>query len=173
MNIEDNRLKTFEQWPETAGVNPLRMARGGFYYTGRGTEVQCFLCGTRIADWEYGDQVMARHRQADPDCPFVRDPASTCNIPIIESADNIRARSSASSATTVTSQGTDEGTSRGPLILQSQNPRIEYGTYEQRLNSFQNWPTFAAVTPESLARAGFYYLQQEDMVILNYFLDLI
>ncbi|KAK0168560.1 hypothetical protein PV327_002346 [Microctonus hyperodae] len=173
MNVEENRLRTFAKWPENAAVNPSRMAKGGFYYTGRNTEVQCFLCEIRITDWNYGDQVMVRHRQARPDCPFVQDPSNTCNIPMVEMSNNIRTQptSSSLSPNTLLSSSSSSsaaenvgGSSRDCRIVQSQNPRIEYGSYQQRLRSFVNWPTTAAVTPESLARAGFYYLQKEDMV---------
>ncbi|XP_034949209.1 baculoviral IAP repeat-containing protein 7 [Chelonus insularis] len=167
MNIEENRLSTFAGWPENAAVNPSRMAKGGFYYTGHNTDVECFLCGIVISDWDYGDQVMVRHRQASPNCPFVQDPSGTCNVPIVEVSENIRVQPLSQSPIPPPRRRTrsPEGspTGRIPVVL-SQNPQLEYGTYEQRLSSFQNWPSTAAASPESLARAGFYYLQQEDMV---------
>lgn len=48
------------------------------------------------------------------------------------------------------------------------NPLATYGTYQQRLSSYTHWPNSAAVSPESLAMAGFYYLQIEDMVSFIY-----
>lgn len=57
MNVEENRLCTFQNWPANAVVDPQRIAKAGFYCTGHGLEVQCFCCGGRIEDWNYGDQV--------------------------------------------------------------------------------------------------------------------
>ncbi|XP_011298332.1 apoptosis 2 inhibitor [Fopius arisanus] len=165
MNVEANRLRTFNKWPQDAAVNASRIAKGGFYYTGQLLEVQCFICGIRVSDWNYGDQVMVRHREAEPNCPFVRDPASTCNVPIVESLESITSQpTSSSQLPQENAHGNADQASRAPTIVQSENARIEYGSFARRLDSFQNWPTTAAVTPEQLARAGFYYLQSEDMV---------
>ncbi|XP_008554578.1 baculoviral IAP repeat-containing protein 7-B isoform X1 [Microplitis demolitor] len=166
MNLELNRLNTFDQWPENAAVNPSRIAKAGFYYTGQGTNVQCFFCGVTISEWNYGDQVMARHREARPECPFVLNPTDTCNVPLLESINSAlslpRCPPPPEESRIESSDDRAQPTTSFPV--QSQNPRIEYGTYEQRLRSFENWPASSNVTPESLARAGFYYLQQEDMV---------
>lgn len=175
MNLELNRLNTFDQWPENAAVNPSRIAKAGFYYTGQGTNVQCFFCGVTISEWNYGDQVMARHREARPECPFVLNPTDTCNVPLLESINSAlslpRCPPPPEESRIESSDDRAQPTTSFPV--QSQNPRIEYGTYEQRLRSFENWPASSNVTPESLARAGFYYLQQEDMVIYLFFFFLI
>ncbi|CAG5100992.1 Similar to Diap2: Death-associated inhibitor of apoptosis 2 (Drosophila melanogaster) [Cotesia congregata] len=165
MNFELNRLNTFNEWPENAAVNPSRIAKGGFYYTGQGTNVQCFFCGVTISEWNYGDQVMARHREARPECPFVLNPTNTCNVPLLDSNNSTPSLFSLPpppEEPRIEPSDRQQPTTSSPV--QSQNPRIEYGTYEQRLRSFGNWPATNNVTPESLARAGFYYLQQEDMV---------
>lgn len=83
MNIEQSRLDTFQSWPANAEVEPQRIAKAGFFYTGSGLEVECFSCGKRIAEWNYGDQVMARHRLLNSNCPFVIDPISSGNIPVV------------------------------------------------------------------------------------------
>lgn len=57
MNAEEIRLQTFLIWPEDAPVEGSRIAKGGFFATGNGLEVQCHWCGTKISEWEYGDQV--------------------------------------------------------------------------------------------------------------------
>jgi len=61
MNREDSRLQTFENWPENAPVDPQRIAKAGFYFTGRNMEVECFCCGGKIHEWNYGDQVNFLH----------------------------------------------------------------------------------------------------------------
>lgn len=65
MNNEVARLQTFAAWPANAPVEASRVAKGGFYATGNGTETQCHWCGLKINDWTYGDQVWCvRHAQA-------------------------------------------------------------------------------------------------------------
>lgn len=57
MNVEETRLRTFSNWPEDAPVESSRIAKGGFFATGNGLEVQCHWCGLKISEWEHGDQV--------------------------------------------------------------------------------------------------------------------
>lgn len=172
MNVEENRLRTFSNWPGNAAVDYNRIARAGFYYTGRSTEVQCFLCGGRISEWNYGDQAMVRHRQIDPNCPFVVNPSATCNVPLVSS--NNSTPVSSSSTTSPSRQQTNVPSQLpAPSVstINSQTPRSEYRTEAQRLRSFVNWPISMIVTPESLAKAGFYYLQESDMVRIMKFIN--
>jgi baculoviral IAP repeat-containing protein 2/3 len=158
MNIENNRLRTFEGWPANAAVEPQRIAKAGFFYTGSDLEVQCFCCGGKISEWNYGDQVMALHRALDPQCPFVKNPTQSGNIPIIPGDTPQPSTSSSSeadgerpSSSTVGDSGTwDQG--------------MMYRSEAARLESFRSWPISFIVAPERLARAGFYYLQQGDKV---------
>lgn len=83
MNYETNRLETFSSWPSSAPVSPARIAKAGFFYTGEGLEVQCFSCNSKISQWNYGDQVMWRHRRLSPTCAFVVDQNQSGNVPII------------------------------------------------------------------------------------------
>lgn len=69
MNVEANRLATFTSWPANFPVDVGRIARGGFYATGQGCEVQCHWCNQRISDWHYGDQVKT-HTQRGRDFGF-------------------------------------------------------------------------------------------------------
>lgn len=43
--------------------------------------MQCPWCEKRITAWEYGDQVIVRHRRLDPLCTFVINPNESGNIP--------------------------------------------------------------------------------------------
>lgn len=163
MNVEENRLRTFTDWPANAAVDATRLAKAGFYYSGHALEVQCFLCGIKISDWNYGDQAMARHRQAAADCPFVQNPCGTCNVPLVPvSANN---SGLASSSTEMWQENnTFEHQSVSPAC-QGQHPRNKYMTVAQRLQTFANWPVSSIVSPERLAKAGFYYLQHDDAVM--------
>lgn len=149
MNSEECRLQTFQEWPENSPVNPVRLAKAGFYYTGQAQAVQCFLCATTLTEWNYGDQVMARHRLANPECPFVLDPAATCNIPMINT-----------NGTAALPNSSDNNNSSQNSIART----TDMTRYSNRLNSFENWPIPAIISPERLARSGFYYLQLADMV---------
>lgn len=57
MNVEQIRLQTFSNWPQEAPVEAWRIAKGGFFATGNGLEVQCHWCGSKIDEWEYGEPV--------------------------------------------------------------------------------------------------------------------
>ncbi|VEN63268.1 unnamed protein product [Callosobruchus maculatus] len=133
MNIEINRLQTFNEWPSDAEVNPQRIAKAGFFATKQGLEVECFACHVKISQWNYGDQVMARHAALSPTCPFVTNPITSGNIPVL---------------------------STFSVPTSSSDPYRE--SVETRLATFENWPSSNVVSPESLANAGFYYLGDGD-----------
>ncbi|XP_012523341.1 putative inhibitor of apoptosis [Monomorium pharaonis] len=164
MNVEKSRLGTFRKWPANATVDPARLAKAGFYYTGHSLEVQCFMCDVKISDWNYSDQAMVRHRMKSPNCPFVVAPTSTCNVPLVPAL----ADSAAAESTTHQLQLSDpeqSSSENSPSVPQRSMALIrEYGTFEQRLLSFENWPKTDVIDPKALAKAGFYYLQNKDMV---------
>ncbi|XP_053604902.1 death-associated inhibitor of apoptosis 2 [Plodia interpunctella] len=152
MNYETNRLNTFSSWPASALVDPIRIAKAGFYYTGEGTEVQCFSCGGKISHWNYGDQVMWRHRHMEPNCEFVVNPRQSGNVPLVLGSE---CPSTIDSSTSWTAE--------------EQNERVEshdYGLTEEdevyksdplRLLSFINWND-PSVSREALVSAGFYHV---------------
>lgn len=136
MNIEQNRLNSFQNWPAFSVIEPARIAKGGFFATGNGFEVECFSCGKRIDDWNYGDQVMARHRTLNPQCPFVLNPANSGNVAL--------------------TPNTSESSSR---IMPN-----EMSMEECRLATFSTWPCSNIISPKLLAEAGFFYLNKSDKV---------
>ncbi|XP_070170336.1 death-associated inhibitor of apoptosis 2 isoform X2 [Polyergus mexicanus] len=163
MNVEEKRLATFREWPSNAAIGASCLAKAGFYYTGRCLEVQCFLCGTMISDWNYGDQAMARHRRTAPNCPFVVDPSGTCNVPLISTTASVVLES--------TNTRRSDGIESPEQLLSFVTPRLsnpltlrKYETVSQRLQTFDNWPLISIIRPEQLAAAGFYYLQYKDLV---------
>ncbi|KYN06939.1 Apoptosis 2 inhibitor [Cyphomyrmex costatus] len=170
MNVEENRLRTFRgKWPANAAVDPTRLAKAGFYYTGHDLEVQCFFCGTRISDWNYGDHAMVRHRTKAPKCPFVLAPTNTINIPFIPgTAENAAAESSTHQQSPATDHPQRSSSVEDDLSLpqRSVDPLkvMEYSNLVERIVSFQKWPKTSIIHPHKLAMAGFYYLQREDMV---------
>jgi len=58
MNYEKRRLETFHSWPTNAAVEPRKIAKAGFYYTGNELEVRCFCCSRTLSEWDYDDQVI-------------------------------------------------------------------------------------------------------------------
>ncbi|CAG4929921.1 unnamed protein product [Colias eurytheme] len=152
MNIESNRLNTFTNWPASAPVDPIRIARAGFFYTGNGCEVECFSCRGKISEWNYGDQVMWRHRLLSPNCSFVLTPQLSGNIPSVPNQGCV----SVNDAPHVASESGDE---------QSYVPE-EYGvtTEDQmyrsdalRLLSYVNNWNDSSISREALVNAGFYH----------------
>ena len=142
MNFEQSRLRTFSNWPVNAAVNAKRIAAAGFYYMGQGLEVQCFCCGGRISEWNFGDCVMSKHRALDPCCPFVLNPILSGNIPAV--------------------------TERRNSPNTSQENHSVYQDAKVRINTFASWPINDIVSPNLLAKSGFYYTQIKDKVISFY-----
>ena len=82
MNIEANRLASFQNWPSDAPVRPTPLAKAGFYYYGQNDEVKCFSCRGRVLQWAPGDDPMNEHRRHFPNCPFLISPSSSGNVPL-------------------------------------------------------------------------------------------
>lgn len=137
MNLETNRLSTFANWPASAPVDPIRIAKAGFYYTGEGTEVQCFSCGGKISQWNYGDQVMWRHRHMEPNCEFLVNPRRSGNVPLVlgsECPSNLDSTSSWSSHDEGQNEPADTAQDYGVT-----DDDVMYQSDALRLLSFINW----------------------------------
>ena len=57
LKYESSRLLTFDKWPASAKVEPRKIAKAGFFYTGQYAEAKCLWCNCVITTWDYGDQV--------------------------------------------------------------------------------------------------------------------
>lgn len=155
MNVEEERLRTFRDWPGNAAVESSRIAQAGFYFTGPGLEVTCFSCECQISEWNYGDQVMTRHRSISPNCAFVRDPRSSGNIPL---SNDRRTSQTYSPNRRIRSEWDQTGRWESQTTI--------YRNESARLESFEGWPVPFIVTPEALAETGFYFLHQGDKVCI-------
>jgi hypothetical protein len=80
LNVEENRLKTFNNW-NIPFVNKHQLALLGFYYYDLDDIVKCYFCSVEIGKWERGDDVLASHIKWSPSCNFIRG-RITNNIPI-------------------------------------------------------------------------------------------
>ncbi|GJQ74488.1 putative zinc ion binding protein [Trypoxylus dichotomus] len=137
MNSEASRLETFDNWPSAAAVPAGKIAKAGFFYTKHNLTVECFSCHVQIAEWNYGDQVMAKHKLLSPQCLFVENPLASGNIPKL--------------AETTTTP------------IERTTPQVEdYKEEAVRLSTYTCWPKPHIVTPEALAKSGFYSLKHED-----------
>nr|XP_022293847.1 baculoviral IAP repeat-containing protein 7-A-like [Crassostrea virginica]XP_022293848.1 baculoviral IAP repeat-containing protein 7-A-like [Crassostrea virginica] len=81
MRYEWLRLRSFSTYPFTSfSHSPVRLARAGFSYTGRGQDCVCFSCGIHNSDWS-GRNVTEIHRRLSPLCRHLNGGNET-NIPI-------------------------------------------------------------------------------------------
>jgi len=154
------------------------MAKAGLLYTGQEEEVKCTWCGVIISEWQYGDQVMAKHRMTSPECPFVRNQSD--NVPCVpgDSSPGLLSQGPVHEDTDDVGPLTPRlGLIRPPFFppmetdQQDDSDRsrsspegpteIDFRSEAARLSSYANWEvTF--VSPADLARAGFYSLNQHD-----------
>ncbi|KAG5676927.1 hypothetical protein PVAND_006724 [Polypedilum vanderplanki] len=82
LNVEANRLKTFENW-NISFIDKHQLALLGFYYYGPNDLVKCYFCGVEVGMWEEGDDVLTDHMRWSPSCSFIRR-HRTNNVPINE-----------------------------------------------------------------------------------------
>lgn len=62
------RLGSFLHYPEDAFFRPPRLARMGFYSSGRGKEVTCYGCGVSHTSFHKGQNIRRAHMQKSPNC---------------------------------------------------------------------------------------------------------
>ncbi|XP_035616881.1 baculoviral IAP repeat-containing protein 7-like isoform X1 [Oncorhynchus keta] len=157
MRGEEERLRTFENWPDDAPVNATNLARAGFFFLGPDDKVKCFCCGGILRYWVHGDSPIVEHKRHFPTCSLVMGRA-VGNIPLYvvpgSPSDSVDGQLlSQLQRMTVDDQG-----AAGQAVY----PEME--SEESRLTTFHNWPTGAAVQPDVLSRAGFFYTGHGDNV---------
>ena len=85
MKCELKRLKSFSTWPSHYPVKPADLAAAGFFYKGSDDEVECFCCQGRVLCWDEGDVPLEEHQKHFPTCPFLRNPATSGNVTLVQS----------------------------------------------------------------------------------------
>ncbi|NXM41530.1 BIR7B protein, partial [Gymnorhina tibicen] len=150
------RLRTFQQWPRTAPVSARDLVEAGFFYVGPRDEVQCFCCGGVLKDWRPGDCPIIEHLNFFPSCKYV------CG----EDVGNQEMLSLQEIFDTVDGQFLSllQGIVSEETALPNEPEYPEMVTEEMRLSTFENWPQNSRMHPEQLARAGFFYTGQGDVV---------
>lgn len=92
---EESRISSFEKWPKREVIDPLELARAGFYYTGiknddkaactenrlnfhgicfvLGVEdkVRCYHCGGGLQKWKANDNPWLEHTKWFSNCDFI------------------------------------------------------------------------------------------------------
>lgn len=72
MEDPTNRLATFGHWPKSNVKYPYELYPAGFYYTGYGDRVCCFVCRGLVEGWNSIDNAWSEHARLFPDCEYVR-----------------------------------------------------------------------------------------------------
>ncbi|MBN3297968.1 BIR protein, partial [Amia calva] len=71
MQLCEERLLTFVNWPSRIPVRPDQLAKAGFYYVGRNDDVKCFCCDGGLRCWESGDDPWVEHAKWFPRCEYL------------------------------------------------------------------------------------------------------
>ncbi|XP_074744772.1 baculoviral IAP repeat-containing protein 7 isoform X1 [Strix uralensis] len=156
MRNEARRLRTFWRWPGTSPVSARDLVKAGFFFVGPRDEVQCFCCGGVLKDWAPGDCPVVEHLKFFPSCKFIcgEDVGNQEMLPLQEIFDTVDGQFLS------LLQGIDSE----ETALPNAPEYPEMVTEEMRLSTFQNWPQYTDMHPEQLARAGFFYTGQGDVV---------
>ncbi|NXS04864.1 BIR7B protein, partial [Oxylabes madagascariensis] len=150
------RMRTFQQWPRTAPVSARDLAEAGFFYVGPRDEVQCFCCGGVLKDWRLGDCPVVEHLNFFPSCKYLRgkDVGKQETLSLQEIFDTVDGQF----------LSVLQGIVSEDTALPNEPEYPEMVTEEMRLSTFENWPQNSNMHPEQLARAGFFYTGQGDVV---------
>ncbi len=66
------RFNSYETWKKFY-IDPLDLAKAGFYYLMEPDKVKCYQCGIILSDWCVGDDPWAEHAFWNPKCIHVMD----------------------------------------------------------------------------------------------------
>lgn len=68
----ETRLESFSDWPVGMHTRPEDLAEAGFYYSGRGDIVFCFVCGLKVNQWKIFDDPFVKHAKFSRNCTFLK-----------------------------------------------------------------------------------------------------
>ncbi|XP_037820614.1 death-associated inhibitor of apoptosis 2 [Lucilia sericata] len=153
MNSEETRLRSFSVWPINAPVCSRTLAANGFFATGNLLEVACNWCHCHISDWEFNDNVEERHTRLSPQCEFIINRHQCGNIPFSMTENDLLR----------VNQDRNTVVNEGPSSTAKEHRELDLLIEKDRLATFVNWPN-PHITPQSLAKAGFFYRNRSDEV---------
>ncbi|XP_056395499.1 baculoviral IAP repeat-containing protein 1-like isoform X2 [Hyla sarda] len=149
-STEEARLSSFTNWPFYSRIQPVLLARAGFYFTGRRDIVQCFSCDGCLGHWEENDDPWKEHAKWFPECEFLTSKKTPDEIKVLNNSYN--------------GYHGIQGKHFLPDVIdnvqscQLGNTRMNIFEDENvRLESFKKWPTDSKGDPAAFARAGFFY----------------
>lgn len=68
----EDRIKSFNTWPNGVPIQPLTLAEAGLYYSGKSDRVFCFACEGGLKHWEANDDPWIEHAAEFPYCAFLK-----------------------------------------------------------------------------------------------------
>ncbi|KAF4795764.1 baculoviral IAP repeat containing 7 [Turdus rufiventris] len=157
MRSRARRLGTFRQWPQDAPVSAQALVEAGFFYVGPTDEVQCFCCGGVLTEWRRGDCPLRAHLTYFPSCEYLNEERVGIQE-VLSSLQDVLDAVDGQILSVLQGVGREEPA----LPNDPEYPDME--TEEMRLSTFENWPQDSTVEPEHLARAGFFYTGEGDLV---------
>ncbi|XP_071090741.1 baculoviral IAP repeat-containing protein 7-A-like [Haliotis cracherodii] len=75
LTVEDNRLRTFINWPLHLPQTPKTLSEAGFYHTPcveKPDRVQCAYCKVKLYNWLDDDDPWMTHAQNSPSCLYIK-----------------------------------------------------------------------------------------------------
>lgn len=81
LNLELNRLNTFENKWSHAYISKEILAKTGFFFFGPFDEVKCNFCNVVLKNWKPNENEVMKHIRWSPNCPLLRRKI-TRNVPI-------------------------------------------------------------------------------------------
>lgn len=149
MRSEAMRLSSFQDWPSGVPVWPDDLAAAGFFFTGSCDQVECFCCGGALYDWLAGDDPTTEHMKFFPECPFIQG-EDVGNQPVPQ-ARKIQGRVDGRVLGMLRRSDPEE------TMPDNQPEYLDMELEVNRLVTFEYWPAYALMSPELLAKAGFFY----------------
>ena len=72
MEYYENRLRTFDTYPNQMLLDKFQLARAGFYYTGKSDICQCFRCHVKLSSWKRDDNAIKEHFRWSSNCEYMK-----------------------------------------------------------------------------------------------------
>ncbi|CAB3374707.1 Hypothetical predicted protein [Cloeon dipterum] len=139
--FESHRLYSLLKKRDWSHVEPLDLARSGFYYTGQTDNVRCTYCKLEINGWEEGDTADGEHKRWNSDCPFLKEGNASLVVNIKIGDETIKS--------------SNDGTG---TISVSATTYPTFAVAEDRLQTFKKPWHLDTPTVSDLVQAGFYFV---------------
>lgn len=155
LHYEEERMNSFALWPVNFPVDPIRLAKAGFYYSGVDDDVICFSCHGHIKNWNYGDVVLKKHTELYPECDFIN--CRSNNIPLLKF-----------SSKPIEDSSIQNSNLCNKAVCNDINDCTKMKTESKRLKSFtEKWP-LKCIAISDFIQAGFFYTGIGDRVQCAY-----